>query len=136
MGEERTPVELLRAWCVALEARDTEGQIALLADDAVLHAPYAPAGVPRRVDGKAQIAPLLRMVGGLFETYTLTTQDLHATDALDLAFGTAHAEITLAGGAPYTQDLVFVVRARHGLIFEYTEYLDPIRAGEAMEAAA
>lgn len=136
MGEERTALELLRAWCAALEAGDVEGQIALLAGDAVLHAPYAPAGVPARVDGRSQIAPLLRMVGGMFSGYAFASLDLHATDAADLAFGTAHADITLAGGGAYDQDLVFLVRARDGLITEYTEYLDPIRAQAAMEAAA
>lgn len=133
---ERTADDLLRAWCAAFEARDPDAQVALLADDAVLLAPYAPEGVPPRVDGKDNIAPLMHFVGSLFSAYRFTALDVHATDEPGLAFGTAHAEITLKNGDPYTQDLVFLVRARGGQIVEYTEYLDPIRAQTALGAAA
>jgi ketosteroid isomerase-like protein len=136
MGEERTAVDLLRAWCAALSNLDAAGQVALLADDAVLRAPYAPEGVPPRVEGRAEIAPLLGFVANLFSAYRLTSTAFHATDDPDLAVGTAHADITLSNGQPYTQDLVFFVRARDGLIAEYTEYLDPIRAQAALGATA
>lgn len=132
---ERSAVELLRAWLEGLERLDVDGCLALMADDAVLLAPFAPEGLAPRYEGRAAYEPPLRMVGGLFRSLAWVEREVHATDDPELAVGIASARIVLAGGGDYSQDYVIFVRAREGEIIEYREYLDPVRAQQALAGA-
>lgn len=127
---------LLLSYCERLGRLDVEGCLELFADDVVVHAPFVPEPIPRRMDGREAFAAAFRPVGALFADFRWTALDAHATDDPSLAFATGSSQVTLVDGRPYTQDYVFVLRERDGQISEYTEYMDPIRAQAALAGFA
>lgn len=129
---QRSPSALLQEWCDRLAEGDVDGGLALLDDGVVVLAPFVPDPIPKRMDGREAFAAAFRPVGALFSVFTWTALEIHACAEEGLAFGLGSAEITLADGRPYSQDYVMVVRAAAGLIIEYREYMDPIRAQAAL----
>jgi ketosteroid isomerase-like protein len=133
---QSTALNLLQTWCERLAAGDVEGLLALLADDVVVLAPFVPEPIPRRMDGRDAFGQAFGPIGQLFAEFRWTALDLHATDDPSLAMGTASSSITLVDGRPYDQEYVFAIRERDGLIAEYKEYMDPIRAHAALSGFA
>ncbi|MCW3016197.1 MAG: uncharacterized protein JWO02_3289 [Solirubrobacterales bacterium] len=129
-----TAVTLLGAWCDALARLDMTGCVDLLAADAVVRLPFAVEGLPDRLEGRAAIDPVFAMIGGMFSRLTWTRLELHTTDDPELAVAFASSKVDLTRGGEYIQDYVLVARERGGVIIEYTEYADPIRAAAALAA--
>ncbi|HEX6389541.1 MAG TPA: nuclear transport factor 2 family protein [Solirubrobacteraceae bacterium] len=131
-GLATSPTAALRDLAACIERLDADGCAALMADDAVLIAPFSPAPLPNRIDGAAAIGATFRQIFGAFRSFAWVETEVHATDDPELAFMTARSEIKLANGGDYDQDYAMTARVRDGQIVEYCEYFDPIRAQRAL----
>lgn len=111
----------------------TDEWVLLYAPDAVLEFPYAPDGVPRRVEGREALHAYMSHFPETFDV-EFTDPVFHETvdPSLVIAeFGsTGTARQT---GKPYEQTCISVVRTDDdGLITRYLDYWNPLVAIEAL----
>ena len=110
--------------------------VALFTPDGILEFPYAPAGVPREVQGRAA---LLAYMSNFPETFDVQFVDLVFHETTDPA--TAIAEFRSTGravvtGKPYEQTCISVVHTDDtGRITRYVDYWNPLVAIEALAPA-
>lgn len=130
-GLTTSPTAVLRDWAACIERLAADGCTALMAEDAVLLAPFAPEPIPPRIEGAAAIGAVFRQVFGAFRRFRCFDTEIHATDDPEQALMTARSEIELANGGDYRQDYV-MARVRDGRIVEYREFFDPVRAQRAL----
>jgi ketosteroid isomerase-like protein len=110
----------------------------LFTEDVVFEFPYAPDGLPRRLDGIRALAEHLARLGPMLKIGGFALQAVH------LAHETVVFEFSCEGkgvatGLPYHQDYVSVVTLREGRIARYRDYWNPLIALHALggaEAAA
>jgi ketosteroid isomerase-like protein len=117
----------VRAFFATLEALGSGEQVAaLFADDGRQVMPFAPAGFPTRLEGRAAIA---RQYGGLPAAYAhmrfpgLTIRDLASPEEF---FVTYRGDIALRAGGKYDNDYAGWFRVRDGRIAEFHEYFNPV----------
>lgn len=94
-------------------------------EDVVFEFPYAPDGLPRRLDGRAALDGHLARLGPLLSFGPMRLGSVHA-DGDTVIF-----EFTCRGtgtrtGAPYDQDYISVVTLREGRIARYRDYWNPL----------
>jgi hypothetical protein len=128
---------LLRA---ALGNRVTaaEDLLGLFAEDVVFEFPYAPDGLPRRLDGTAALGVHLEKLAPLIAFGPMVLGDVHA-DGETVIFEFSCTGEGVQTGAPYDQNYISVVTIRHGRIARYRDYWNPMVALMALggrEAAA
>jgi hypothetical protein len=116
---------------------DTETFVSLIAPDGYLEWPYRPAGIPDRVEGRAQIREFLTtQAKGLvrFDEYRNTV--IHETTDPEVViveydvYGTV-----IPTGAPLRQSIIAVLRIRDGLVVSYRDYLNPLVLTETLASA-
>ncbi|NJQ00853.1 nuclear transport factor 2 family protein [Streptomyces zingiberis] len=114
-------------------AGEVDAWVKLFTPDGVLELPYAPDGVPRRVEGRDALVAHMRHFP---ETFDVEFRDLVFHETLDP--GLAIAEFRSVGtalptGKPYEQTCISVVRTDDdGLITHYLDYWNPLVAIEAL----
>ncbi|GGH49527.1 nuclear transport factor 2 family protein [Frigidibacter albus] len=128
---------LLRA---ALGARlaPAEDMMGMFAADIVFEFPFAPEGMPARLEGRAALAGHLAKLGPLIDFGEMTLGAVHP------AGETVVIEFTCTGrgtqtGTPYDQTYISVVTMRDGRIACYRDYWNPLVVLSALggaEAAA
>jgi ketosteroid isomerase-like protein len=129
--------EVLRKWLEALEERDPDAAMSLVSDDGILEVPYPMPGRPARFEGKQVIGEVIGTVlGVLFSSFKLSEVEIFNTDNPEVAIATGHGDAILHNGDTYSQEYVFFVRVRNGLIVEYKEYFDPVRGNAALATLA
>lgn len=112
--------------------------LGLFADDVIFEFPYAPDGLPKRLEGTAALARHLEKLGPLITFGPMELQAVHPSGE------TVVFEFSCTGqgsrtGAPYNQDYVSVVTLRDRRIVRYRDYWNPLVALTALggsEAAA
>jgi ketosteroid isomerase-like protein len=97
----------------------------LFAEDVVFEFPYAPEGLPRRLDGRNRLAAHLAQLGPLLEF------DSFELDASHVCGNVVVLEFTCRGrgvrtGAAYDQTYISVVTLRNGRIACYRDYWNPL----------
>ena len=133
---ETTPGEVFTAATTAIRHGDLDGWLARAHDDIVLEFPYAPAGRPTRVEGKAAVGEYLRAVPGQIDFEEVTRLDVHQTVDPDTAVieWAARGRIK-ATGAPYEMTYVVVLTLADGLMKEYRDYWNPLVVADSLEAS-
>jgi uncharacterized protein len=116
-----------------LLAKDMIGYAGLWAADGVMEFPFAPAGYPKRLTGRAAIEDYLRDYPSLLDIQEVTAQTVHQTTDPDVVI----AEFEVAGrvvasGRPYRMQYVAVLTARDGEIVSYRDYWNPAAAAEVL----
>jgi ketosteroid isomerase-like protein len=108
--------------------------IDLFAPDGVLEFPYAPAGVPRRLEGRDA---LLAYMTHFPDTFDVRFVDLVFHETADPSTAVAEFRSTgraVATGKPYEQTCISVVHTDDtGRITRYVDYWNPLVAIEALE---
>ena len=117
---------------------DVEGQADLYAPDGVLEWPFAPEGVPRRLEGRAEIARVLGVLGERVRRSgtRLTGLDSVVHETLDPEVIVVEVELhgeVAATGERYRLPYVQVARVRDGAIVSFRDYFG---AGTARVLAA
>jgi uncharacterized protein len=111
------------------------------AEQAVLVMPFAPPGMPRRIEGRDAIRNLLepryrasRESGRRIIEY----RDLRVHDTADPEVIIAEFEAIVAQGdeAQYELPFILVIRVRDGEIVEQRDYFDSLAAAEQMRVLA
>jgi len=124
---DTTPGDVFAAATDAFVNGDPQGWLALAHPDIVLEFPFAPAGLPRRVEGKTAVAEYLHATPG--QVHFDEVRVLHTHQALDPE--TAVVEWTATGhvkatGEPYEMSYAVVITLVDGLMAVYREYWNPL----------
>jgi ketosteroid isomerase-like protein len=134
-----TPREVVECVHRLVLDRDVEGQADLFAPDGVLEWPFAPAGVPNRLEGReairAVLEPLGRRVRQAATRPTGVRSVVHET--LDPEVVVVELELegeVAATGDAYRLPYIQVFRVRDGAIVSFRDYFGP-RTAEALAAA-
>ncbi|OWU66591.1 nuclear transport factor 2 family protein [Marinibacterium profundimaris] len=125
--------DLLRG---ALGSRLTASQemADLFTQDVVFEFPYAPEGLPRRLDGMSALADHLMRLEPMLKLSEFTLHAVHPSDdTVIFEFSCDGAGIST--GLPYDQDYISVVTLRDGRISRYRDYWNPLVALSALGGA-
>jgi ketosteroid isomerase-like protein len=125
-------LETVEAYFRLQREKNLNAWFELWAPDGVFVIPYAPAGFPDRIEGRARLEPLYRQ---LFESYgELRFHDLEIRPMLDpdTFLATWITDVDLLAGGTYVNKLIAIFQLRDGKIVRYDEYFDPTRFGERL----
>lgn len=116
--------ELVRA---ALGDKATEATdfLDLFTEDAVLDYPFAPAGTPEQLIGKANIAAHATRLAPLLEFGDFTLETVYPLADTVIFEATCQGRGTKTG-LPYDQKYVCVLHLRDGRIARYQDYWNPL----------
>jgi uncharacterized protein len=108
-----------------------DSMLGLFAEDVIFEFPFAPEGLPKRLDGVAGLAVHLQKLGPLIAFGPMTLRSVHAAhDTVIFEFScTGQGVLT---GADYNQDYISVVTLREGRIARYRDYWNPLVALSAL----
>ncbi len=129
--------DLLRA-ALGDRLASSDGLLGLFTDDVIFEFPYAPDGLPKRLEGRAALAAHLERSGPLLTFGPMELGKVYAVDE------TVIFEFSCSGkgvetGMPYNQRYISVVTLRKGRIAHYRDYWNPLVVLTALggtEAAA
>ncbi|MBF8190187.1 nuclear transport factor 2 family protein [Nonomuraea sp. K274] len=129
----RTAAELFAESLRLLLAKDMIGYAGLWAVDGVIEFPFASAGYPARLEGRAAVEDYLRDYPGLLDVREITERTVHETTDPDVVVAEFEAAGTVvATGRAYRMRYVAVVTARDGEIVRYLDYWSPLAGAELM----
>lgn len=113
---------------LALIGTDVERWLSLLADDAVVEFPYAPAlGASSRLEGIEAIRSYFVPITKRFQGLAFTDVRRYPTTDPDVGWMEVHGTATLLPGhVHYEQDYVMRLHLREGRIVRYAEYWNPM----------
>lgn len=107
---------------------DLSGQADLYAPDGVLEWPFAPPGVPRRIEGREQIRRVLEPLEERIRQAGTRVTDLHTVavyEAVDPEVVIVELEVhgeVVGTGATYQLPYIQVFRVRDGQIVSFRDY--------------
>lgn len=107
-------------------------------EDVVFEFPYAPDGLPKRLDGRAALEAHLARLGPLLSFGLMRLGSVHS-DGDTVIFEFSCRGTGTRTGAPYNQDYISVVTLRNGRIAGHRDYWNPLAVLTALggpEAAA
>ena len=122
---DRTAVETARLFLDVLATNDFGAWPALTTEDIEIQMPFAPAGLPRVLQGRESCLEFVRGFMTLMTTFAFYEVDLHATDDAGLVFGTGRSRAMGQNGKTYSNRYCFRLRIHAGRVAEYHEYFDP-----------
>ncbi|MBB3941521.1 hypothetical protein GGR39_003198 [Novosphingobium fluoreni] len=111
--------------------------VEMMAEDGVMEFPYAPAGLPTRLEGRAAIASHLEEAGRMIAFDRMGEPVVHPSTDPDIVvlefegFGRG-----VATGEPYDQTYISVIRTANGHIVHYRDYWNPLVVLRAAMGAA
>ena len=115
--------DLLRA-ALGDRLAPADSLLAMFAKDVVFEFPYAPTGLPRRLDGIAAIEAHLGKLGPLIDFGPMILGPVHgAGETVIFEFSCTGQGVRT--GAPYDQEYISVVTLRDGRIARYRDYWNP-----------
>jgi hypothetical protein len=119
-------VAATREFFAALEAADIPRFLEVWAENGVQEMPYAPAGFPQRLDGRAAIERQYGPLPAAFESMRFPVQMIAATDDPRVVVAQFGGSIALKSGGRYDNRYVGVFRYNdEGKLAHYYEYFDP-----------
>lgn len=125
----RGPREMLDRMLPLLRGKDLNGIADLYAEDGVHELPFAPSGVPRRIDGREQIrayfTSTLSSVPLAFHEFRPVA--IHDTDDPEVVIAEydAHGEVTTTGHS-FTVRYLWILRISNGEIASWRDYWNPL----------
>jgi ketosteroid isomerase-like protein len=120
---------------------DMETQAALFAEDGALEWPFAPAGMPRRIEGREAIRRVLgaageraRQAGRRIAGYSAVVVRETTDPEVIVAEFDLHGEVGATGEA-YQLSFIQVLRVRNGQIVSMRDYFNPQAMAGTLSAA-
>jgi ketosteroid isomerase-like protein len=115
--------DLLRA-ALADRLSPADSLLDMFAEDVIFEFPYAPEGLPQRLDGVAALEAHLQKLGPLIDFGPMVLGPVHAAgDTIIFEFSCNGQGVRT--GAPYDQEYISVVTLRDGRIERYRDYWNP-----------
>ncbi|MET0190118.1 MAG: nuclear transport factor 2 family protein [Pseudonocardia sediminis] len=131
----RTPTELVEHALELLLAHDMAGFAGLWAVDGVMEFPFAAAGSPQRLDGRAAVADYLRDYTDHVDIREVVERTLHRSTDPEVVIAEFEVDgVALATGRPYRMRYIAVITVRGGEIVRYRDYWSPLAVAEATGA--
>lgn len=128
-------IETAKKYIDYLQTLNVEGVKSLFAEDIVQNVPFAPEGIPDRIEGKAAVSQAFDGLPMMFKNIFYSNLEFVETKEDDFAVVFAHADATLTSGDSYSQNYVFYIRVNsEGKIQNYREYMNPVQLGKALAA--
>ncbi|EPX84102.1 nuclear transport factor 2 family protein [Salipiger mucosus] len=106
----------------------------IFAEDVVFEFPYAPDGLPKRLEGLPALADHLARLGPMLELAEFMLHEVHPSGET-VVFEFSCRGRGVAKGLPYDQDYISVVTLREGRIARYRDYWNPLVALSALGGA-
>ncbi|HEY9412553.1 MAG TPA: nuclear transport factor 2 family protein [Jiangellaceae bacterium] len=125
----------VRRYLDALTRLDFDAMLDEVAEDVVVLLPPAPEGLPRRIEGKANLAAFLPLLGTLWTEIEFSTPDVRGERDRDRVVAEYTAVGTFTNGQPYHQTYANLFRVHDCKIVETKEFFDPIAVLAGMAPA-
>ncbi|MGY3333975.1 ketosteroid isomerase-like protein [Streptomyces filamentosus] len=127
MSAPTSPADLYRHSLRLLLDKDIAAWVALFAEDAVMEFPFAPDGMPRRLEGKEAIAAYMRPYPDHIDLHDFPDVRIHrTTDPRTVVVEMRGVGLLVESGAPFDMTYVAVVTVRDGRISSYRDYWNPL----------
>jgi hypothetical protein len=118
---------VVRAYLDAVSDLDVEAITALLHPDVVMHIPYAPDGIPPKVEGKAAVVEWFSGMPNLMAPLNFANHDIVAVQREGEYIARYTGDTTvLTTGLPYRNTYISCFTVRDGLIINSTEFFDSV----------
>jgi ketosteroid isomerase-like protein len=113
---------------------DVETFVELMAPEGYIEWPYRPAGVPGRLEGRAEIrSHLTKTAGTLIKFDEYSNVVMHETADPEVIIVEYEARGTVVTtGAPFEQTVIAVFRVRNGQVLSCRDYINPLPLAEAL----
>jgi ketosteroid isomerase-like protein len=120
-------VAVVQRYLEALRRMDPEAMFAEISDEEfVLELPFAPEGMPKRVETKQGLIEFFGPVAaGLWKELEFPTLEVRGEADPSRVIAEYTSKGTFANGAPYAQTYVNLCRVRNGKIVYSAEFFDP-----------
>ncbi|MFE3411817.1 nuclear transport factor 2 family protein [Streptomyces mirabilis] len=126
MSNTPSAVDLLRRSLDTFLAKDMKAWTDLCADDVVAEFPFAPEGVPARIEGREALFDYLRAYPDVIDVREIPAVRVYPTDDEDVAIAEWSVKgSVVSNGNPYNMSYATFVTFRDGLIVNYREYWNP-----------
>jgi ketosteroid isomerase-like protein len=120
-----------------LLAKDMTGFAGLWAADGIIEFPFAAAGYPQQVTGRAAIQDYMRDYPKLLDIQRIISQTVHDTADANVVIVEFEVEgVVVQTAKPYRMRYIAVITARDGEISTYRDYWSPAAAAEIMDVTA
>jgi ketosteroid isomerase-like protein len=131
-----TPTDVVDRAMDLLLAHDMAGFAGLWAVDGTIEFPFAPAGYPQRVEGRAAVTEYLRDYTDHVDLRAITSRTVHRTADPEVVVVEFEVDgIAVRTGRPYRMKYISVITVRGGEIAGYRDYWSPVAAAEALGGA-
>jgi uncharacterized protein len=126
-----TPSALVDRALDLLLAKDMVGFAGLWAADGIIEFPFAAAGYPPQVTGRAAIEDYMRDYPKLLDVQQIVAKTVHETADADVVVVEFEAAgVVVQTAKPYRMRYIAVITARDGEILRYRDYWSPAAAAE------
>ncbi|WP_235511965.1 nuclear transport factor 2 family protein [Sphingomonas sp. Leaf23] len=113
-------------------ATDTTSFVDMLAKDALMEFPFAPPGLPRRIEGRGAVADHLAKLARLIAFDRIGPAQVIARDGETTVLAFEATGTGVETGAPYDQRYLSVITTVGGQIVRYLDYWDPLVVARAL----
>lgn len=128
-----TAVQLLEKSFDRFKAKDMRGWTDLCAPDVVAEFPFAPAGLPNRIEGRDALYEYLKGYPDVIDVQSMPTMRIFATDDPNVAVADwSVSGKVLTNGNPYEMSYATFATFRDGQLVKYREYWNPMAFLTAM----
>jgi uncharacterized protein len=104
---------------------DSDGWLALLAEDIVADTPFAPDGTPQRFEGIDEVTRRFVDARRRMRALSFFGLEVYATDQPGIVFAVCRSEGVRHDGAPYTNRYCWRFALVDDRIVTWTEWFDP-----------
>lgn len=140
LTRQEGPREIFSRLMAAVLDYDMDAQADLYAEDGILEWPFAPPGMPRRVEGREAIRELLVPLGERARQSGRRLRDydhvmIHETTDPEVIIVEFDVTGESDNGGPYRLSYIQVLRVREGKIVSFRDYWNPQALVSLLERA-
>jgi ketosteroid isomerase-like protein len=122
---------LMHEWLDIVASGPADAWHGRVAENVVIHLPFAPPGVTNTLVGFDQALGALSAFWKFNTRFTWTDVVVRKTEDPELLVTTAGSEVLMASGQNYSNTYVMLTRFREGKVLEHAEYFNPLPVMEA-----
>ncbi|MFI5976874.1 nuclear transport factor 2 family protein [Streptomyces sp. NPDC051452] len=127
MPTPSSPADLFRHGLRLLLDQDIAAWVALWSDDGVMEFPFAPPGMPTRLEGSKAVAAYMRHYPDHIELRDFPELRIHeTTDARTIVVEMRGIGRLVKTGGPFDMTYIAVVTVRDGRFTSYRDYWNPL----------
>lgn len=129
-------ISVARAFFNTLVIKDRDALLSLWHEDGIQEMPFAPEGVPRQINGHAELRTFWSAVFDGVAEIAFSSIELRAMDDPSVVLSQHQGSVKLTNGTRYDNQYVSIFYLRGARIAAYREYFDPLIVLRAWGSAA